>query len=124
MNDIWSIANITSTKELQALCLRQIAEDFNRFISTPNFFAHTEFKALALLLRDNQGKASEKLTAISAWIAARRTREVQENREAKFRDLLELDDLSSLPKSSIIDTALDNEEINLPKGCRFKILAK
>ncbi|KAM7542630.1 hypothetical protein Aperf_G00000013002 [Anoplocephala perfoliata] len=127
LNEIWSVANVTANEELKGVCVCLMAKNFELYSRSKCFFVHTRLKDLRALLSNSEIRstdATNKLSAISSWMAAADSATERVKRESELENLLEDIDLSGLPKSFFIDLAMENTHIDLPEACRKSLLKK
>lgn len=121
LNEVWSIANITKSRELKVLCVREASADFDRYITNPHFFSYVDLSGMQMLFRDVRmatRPAVAKLVAVATWMQSAETGQEQKNREAGFEALLQSISTSSISRSFFIDIATGKSPIRLPEHCR------
>ncbi|KAM7532475.1 hypothetical protein Aperf_G00000132717 [Anoplocephala perfoliata] len=104
-----------------------MAKNFELYSRSKRFFVHTRVEDLRALLSNSEIRstdATNKLSAISSWMAAADSATERVERESEFENLLEDIDLSGLPKSFFIDLAMENTHIDLSEACRKSLLKK
>nr|CDS29486.1 hypothetical protein HmN_000235200 [Hymenolepis microstoma] len=125
LEQLWSIANVTSNKDLIITCMPLIASKFEKIRDSYRFLAYTEPLNLERVINDPRcGEITEddKVRILALWANTAPTVADKEERNYEIEQLLAKIDIEQLSREYLVELVTGESNVEIPKEFRTILL--
>ncbi|VDO10190.1 unnamed protein product [Rodentolepis nana] len=125
LEQVWSIANVTSNKDLIITCIPLIATKFEKIRDSYRFLAYTEPLNLERVINDPRcGEITEddKVRILALWANTALSVTDKEERNHEIKQLLAKIDIEQLSREYLIELVTGESNVEVPKEFRTILL--